>query len=243
MLTVKVDNGRITRYIVGALLLLPVYLGYIWIDRLWPITAPCHVFFGSGRVSPSPLIDLWPAKCGRGWNFSGDKYRREIFISPRPKTPAAWNLFTHWPWPWGPMIPEERLLFSSFSVSTFFFFSLVLLLLFFVARLLTPWYVPSFFPRRIRRRCHATSTKVDRNRAQSKRNRRIDWWNGWPATGNIFSIINSVAPRDAALSLYSFRARGALVLARGTFKSRIIFPTSCRAKLTVFRDYLSFILD
>lgn len=32
----------------------------------------------------------------------------------------------------------------------------------------------------IRRRCHATSTKVDRNRARSKRNRRIDWWNGWP---------------------------------------------------------------
>lgn len=29
MLTVKVDNGRITRYIVGALLFLSVYLSYI----------------------------------------------------------------------------------------------------------------------------------------------------------------------------------------------------------------------
>jgi len=129
-----------------------------------------HIFFG--RDVLSSLIDLWPAKCGRGRGFSGDKYRREIFISPRPKTPAAWNLFTHCPWPQGPMIPEENLLFlpssavPSFLSAAYLFFSI--------------------------RRCHATSTKVDRNRAQSKRNRRIDWWNGWSAMGNIFSITNSV---------------------------------------------------
>lgn len=62
----------------------------------------------------------------------------------------------------------------------------------------SPFYPQYFFWGRggIRRRCHATSTKVDRNRTRLKRNRRIDWWNGCVGRDGQYIFYHKFRRRD-----------------------------------------------